>query len=91
MNKYLDKFICRGLLTYCEEGPILTLRKQIQDDPMVVRELGMRINKLRKLFNHFAVRGMFSFESSCVKLFEMQEIVPTASTSEDHFWYPLSP
>lgn len=43
VNKHLEGFIYRGLAPYCEEGPILTLRRQIQDDPLVVHELALRL------------------------------------------------
>ena len=58
---------------------------------MVVRELALRLKKLKKLFEQFAVRGIFKFESSCLTLFEMHDMALTASTDESHFWYPLSP
>ena len=37
------------------------------------------------------MRGIFKFENSALRLFEMQGLNLTSFTDEDHFWYPLRP
>lgn len=91
MHQCLERFIFTGLAPYCDDGPVLSLRKQIQDDPLVVRELALRLKELKKIFECYTIRGLFTFESSALSLFEMQGQNLTSSTAESHFWYPLTP
>ena len=58
----LDIFINKALIPYCEKGPILKLRKHIQDDPLVVRELALRLTDLKKMFKRYRVNGVFKFK-----------------------------
>lgn len=80
-----------GLEPFCENGEVLQLRRLIQDDPLVVKELALRLKKLKRVFNHYTVCCLFKFQQSAMYLFEMQDINITSTTAPSHFWYPLKP
>ena len=89
--EYLETLIFQGIAPFCDEGPILTGRRYVQDDPLVVKELALRLKELKVMFEHFTVRGLFKFESSALRLFEMQDLTVQSVTEPNHFWYPLNP
>lgn len=64
VHKYLKEFINNGLVPYCENGLVMLQRKQIQDDPMVVRELALCLKELKKVYNQYSVNGRFTFNES---------------------------
>ena len=58
----------------CEIGPVLSLRRQIQDDPLVERALATRLKELKKVYEHYCEKKIFKFKTSALKLFEMQNM-----------------
>lgn len=59
--KHLQEVINNGLIPYTENGPVMTLRRQIQDDPMVERELALRLKELSKVYNAYCDHHLFKF------------------------------
>ena len=72
VNIYLSKMLTEGLIPYCEMGPVMSYRRQIQDNPLVVNALAIRLKELKKVYEHYCVNNYFKFETSALKLFEME-------------------
>ena len=89
MHQYLDILINDGLIPFCEDSPILKLRKQIQDEPLVVRELALRLKELKKIFEHHCINNKFDFKRSALKLFEISGVNSEYTSTKEDFWYPL--
>lgn len=91
VHKYLGNMINTGLIPFCEMGPVLSLRRQIQDDPLVERALALRLKELKKVYEQYCVNKQFQFKTSALRLFEMQGLGSDGSITKEHFWYPLQP
>lgn len=53
--------------------------------------MACRLKELKRVFQKFCVRKQFRFQTSALKLFEMDHLVLESETPPDHFWYPLKP
>ena len=90
VNQTLVSLIQKGLVPFCQNGPVMTMRRLIQDDPLVVKALALRLKELKKIFEHFLKQGHFKFNYSALRMFEMKDMTMLSKTEVDHFWYPLS-
>ena len=86
----LQSLIKEGLVPFCENGPILSYRKQIQDDPLVVKSLALRLKELKKIYKHFQKQGFFKFRTSALRIFQMTNMTLLSKTEPRHYWYPLT-
>ena len=90
VNFYLELLINEGIIPFCEQCVILKQRKQIQDEPLVVRELAMRLKDLKKIFKRNCIKSKFEFKTSALKLFELQNQQQDQVSGTGDYWYPLS-
>ena len=92
VHEFLGNIINEAVIPLCEMGPILSLRRQIQDDPVLVKALALRLKQFKKIYNHFCVKKQFTFKKSALSLFEMRsEQIESGVVDSSHFWYPLTP
>jgi len=101
----LDMLLKHGIVPCQEKGVITQQRLAIQEDPAVVKALGVRLKELKAIFDRYCDgknRRQFRWPASALKLFEMEP--PPAPPSnrgrkakqpdlvpEDLFWAPLTP
>lgn len=72
-------------------GPVLSLRRQIQDDPLVEKALALRLKELKKIYKHYTINNQFTFRQSALSLFEMKgEDADGGAADTKHFWHPLT-
>jgi len=91
VQKFLFELLNEGIIPYAIEGPILSMRVAIQDDPLVCRSLGLKLRDLKKIFIKFCANspnGLFDYKNSALNMFEMDE---NYIEYEDHYWHPLLP
>lgn len=81
------------------KGIVLRQRRQVQDDPDVVRALGRHAKELKAVYDRYCDpknRRQFRWKTSALRLFEMQEeVAPTkggkeAAANKDDYWKPLT-
>lgn len=56
----------------------------------MVKALALRLKELKKIFDHYSVKGYFKFKTSALKMFDMCEMNLTSLTEPEHRWYPLN-
>jgi len=105
VNYHLDMLVKHGIVPCQEKGVITQQRRAIQEDPAVVKALGVRLKELKAIFDRYCdgkSKRQFRWHASALKLFEMEP--PPAPSSnqgrkakqpdlvpEDLFWAPLTP
>lgn len=94
VHEHLALMIRYGFAELHAASPVTTLRREIQDDPLVVRALAMRLKELKSMFEFYKDSSKFRWLSA-MRLFEMEDQEAFDRTlerpaDESHFWYPLN-
>lgn len=70
----LRMLLKNGMVPNQQKGVVQTQRKQIQDDPEVIKTLGRNLRELKQIFDFYAdkkSKRQFRWKTSALKLFDM--------------------
>lgn len=66
-----------GIKEFVTAGPVQKIRAEIQDDPIIVQKLAIRLSQLKDVFKFYCdkKRRQFTYEYSALKMFQMDDSV----------------